>query len=196
MHQLINWLNKYREFEQLELLPLDVSNLSSNAWLAGFSDCDSNFLISYTYDSVEAKAKDIHLRYRLSQRQNYHRSSDLGISYLPIISNIGETFKGKTKSYNRNRINKKNNTNFIELGYLVTITSLAARTELIQYFSKFPLLSSKHLDFINWAEAHELVVSKKYKSLEGTAKLVELKNSMNSKRTQFNWEHLIAVDLK
>ena len=38
--------------------------------------------------------------------------------------------------------------------------------------------TSKYLDYQNWLEAHERVISKKYRSIDGTAKLVELKNSM------------------
>ena len=34
---------------------------------------------------------------------------------------------------------------------------LSEGNELKKYFSRFPLLSSKHLDYINWVESHELV---------------------------------------
>jgi hypothetical protein len=32
LHRLIHWLNEYNKFEKLDLLPLDNSNLNSNAW--------------------------------------------------------------------------------------------------------------------------------------------------------------------
>jgi len=73
---------------------------------------------------------------------------------------------------------------------LVTVSTLASRIALINYFLEFPLLSSKHLDYLNWVEAHELVSSKQYRTVEGTTKLLELKSSMNNKRSSFNWEHL------
>ncbi len=47
LHRLINWLNEYNKFERLDLQNLDNSNLMSNAWLAGFSDCYSNFLVTF-----------------------------------------------------------------------------------------------------------------------------------------------------
>lgn len=69
---------------------------------------------------------------------------------------------------------------------------------LINYLTNFPLFSSKHLDFLDWSD--HIRISKKYKSLDGTSKLISLKNSMNScrweatskgtKRTQFNWDSL------
>ena len=48
LHRLINWLNNKNKFETLELLPLDYSNILSNSWLAGFSDSDANFYISFS----------------------------------------------------------------------------------------------------------------------------------------------------
>lgn len=189
LHRMIHWLNEHNKFEKLDLLPLDNSNLNLNAWLAGFSDCDSNFLI--TYSNSNGIAKDIKLVFRISQRQIYHRDSELGTSYLPVLTDIAKVFKTKgerSSPFERNRVNQKNN--YIELGYLVTVSSLSSRIELINYFSNFPLLSSKYLDYQNWLEAHEIVISKKYRGIDGTAKLVELKNSMNSKRNYFSWNHL------
>ena len=54
----------------------------------------------------------------------------------------------------------------------------------------YPLFSSKHQDFINWREFYHIRLSRKYKTKEGTSKLIYLKNSMNTKRTQFNWDSL------
>ena len=130
---MIYWLNKYNKFDKLDLLSLDNSKLDSNAWLAGFSDCDSNFLI--TYSNSNGIAKGIKLEFRISQRQNYHRESELGTSYLPVLTEIAKQFKTKVTSFERNRVIKKNN--YIELGYLVTVSSLSSRIELINYFSKF-----------------------------------------------------------
>lgn len=59
---------------------------------------------------------------------------------------------------------------------------------LINYLTNFPLFSSKHQDFLDWSD--HIRISKKYKSLDGTSKLISLKNSMNTKRTQFNWDSL------
>ena len=67
LHRLIYWLNKYNKFDKLDLLYLDNSKLDSNAWLAGFSDCDSNFLI--TYSNSNGIAKGIKLEFRISQRK-------------------------------------------------------------------------------------------------------------------------------
>ena len=57
---------------------------------------------------------------------------------------------------------------------------------IIKYLTKHPLLSSKHQDFLDWYKIHKIRLTKKYKSLEGTSELIIHKNSMNTKRTQFN----------
>ena len=45
LHRAINWFNTYDNL-QLECLNLDNSPINSNAWLAGFTDSHSSFIIS------------------------------------------------------------------------------------------------------------------------------------------------------
>ena len=191
--RLINWLNNYGKFEKINILPAENSDILSNSWLAGYSDCDSNFLISFTTSNLGI-AKNIQLTYRLSQRQEYHRESSAGTSYLNILTTIATAFLIKPTLYQRERINPKTKQSYSEKGYLVTVKGLESRIALINYFTKFPLLSSKYLDYLNWVEAHELVNKKQYKTVVGTAKLLELKTSMNSLRTNFNWKHLDGLN--
>lgn len=70
LHRLIMWLNNYGKFDSLDLKGRDYSDIFTNSWLAGFSDCDSNFLI--TFNLNKSIAKNIHLTFRISQRQDYH----------------------------------------------------------------------------------------------------------------------------
>ena len=65
--------------------------------------------------------------------------------------------------------------------------------KLIAYFEKFPLMSSKRLDFMNWVEAYKISLLSRQspQEYEESVKKVQiLKSSINSKRTQFNWKHL------
>jgi hypothetical protein len=247
LHRLIIWLNNNGKFEPLELKGLDNSDIFSNSWFSGFSDCDSNFLI--TFNLTDNIAKNIQLTYRISQKQDYQQNlskgsnttttlklntenidcedlnlsqtinpiinEDLNIfkdersyskanseslkdqarknSYFPILSLIAQSLNTKATYFERKRILAKKDSIYIEKGYLVTAKSLISRLEVIDYFTKFPLLSSKHMDYLSWNKAHEIAVSKRYRTLEGTAELVKLKSSMNSQRTEFNWSHLSQV---
>jgi len=85
---------------------------------------------------------------------------------------------------------QRNKSNYIELAYEVRTTKKLSCDILINYLTNFPLFSSKDLDFLDWSEVHHIRKSKKYKYLDGTSKLISLKNSMNTKRTQFNWDSL------
>jgi LAGLIDADG endonuclease len=183
LHRLIIWLNQSGKFPFIEALPLDTSPLNTNAWLAGLLDADSNFLITFLLNT-NGLAYDVDLTMRLSQRQEYHRPSIFNTSYLAIMSAIGVIFGINVIEYVRIR----NVTT--ESGYLLRVKSLVSRLFLINYLDNYPLLSSKYLDYLDWRTAHDLVGSKSYRTIDGTTQLMRLKNSMNTKRTEFDWSHL------
>jgi hypothetical protein len=57
------------------------------------------------------------------------------------------------------------------------------------YFDKYPLLSSKRLDYLDWC----LIIDKWNNEVRSSQMIKEcllLKSQMNSKRTVFNWDHL------
>ncbi|MDP5229027.1 MAG: LAGLIDADG family homing endonuclease [Cellulophaga sp.] len=60
---------------------------------------------------------------------------------------------------------------------------------LIEYFSNSPLFSSKYLDYLDWLEAYKLkgVIKDSDKK---TNLITNHKNNMNTKRINFNWDHL------
>jgi len=58
--------------------------------------------------------------------------------------------------------------------------------KLISLFSKYTLNTSKYLDFWNFKEAFNLYHTREKLTEELIAKVLELKNSMNTKRTNFN----------
>ena len=79
---------------------------------------------------------------------------------------------------------------YIELAYEVRTLKKESCDLLIKYLTTYPLFSSKHQDYLDWKAAHKMRLDKSYSSIEGTSKLILLKNSMNTKRTQFNWDSL------
>ena len=72
--------------------------------------------------------------------------------------------------------------------YWIRTSSYQSSEILTTYLSKFPLFSSKYLDFISWQKVLNIMVKKEQvKKLE---EINNLKNNMNSKRTYLNWVHL------
>jgi hypothetical protein len=129
-------------YAPLEKKPLDMSPIESNGWFSGFSDADGNFSINIHKRSNKNSTR-VQLFYRLEINQNYHKTDPEGkkVSFFPIISKIG-TFLGVTV-YSRTRtINDK-------LFYSFTIIShnKKSNSKVCEYFNKFPLLSSKFLDY-------------------------------------------------
>jgi hypothetical protein len=67
--------------------------------------------------------------------------------------------------------------NYVELSFEVRTTKKASCAILMNYLSKYPLFSSKHQDFLSWRDLHKIRMSKEYKTIEGTRKLIYLKTA-------------------
>jgi len=78
-----------------------------------------------------------------------------------------------------------------------TITNTEGIYQLISIFDHFPLNSSKYLDFVNFKKAFELYLEKdnSLSKKELADRIIELKNSMNTKRTNtiLPKEHKITI---
>lgn len=58
------------------------------------------------------------------------------------------------------------------------------------YLDKFPLLSSKYLDYKAWSEVDDLMIKKHHYTDDGVIKIAKIKKSMNNLRVNYNWKHL------
>lgn len=167
LFKLIDWINLNHSMN-LDKFPLDITPLNSNSWLAGFIDSDGGFFI-------RCSLKQIICKFHLEQRMIYPQTLE---SYQPLLEKITLYFNVKLAI--RNRRNYKNSY------YIIRIENQNSIKILIDYLVKFPLLSSKHLDFLDWKKAFLIIISKE----EGRKNILNFKNSMNDKRTSFNWDHL------
>lgn len=98
---------------------------------------------------------------------------------------IANFLKSIVKPYFRIRPTRAN-----ENGFRVRATSISQRVILINYLMKFPLLSSKRLDFMDWIKGHDIRLNRSYKDPKGLQILYNIKNSMNKQRIHFDWDHL------
>ena len=189
LHRLIDWLNNRPENKQLIKLGIDSSAISSNSWLSGFIEADGNF-----YSGINLNSKNIvnsvKCYMRISQRKYYHitiQNNNYTNSYLPIMEEIK-----KFLSVSQLIVINRNRNNFIELGYEIRTVKKKSCDILIDYLTKYPLFSSKHLDYLNWLNIIEVQKESKNKTktIEYSNFILKLKKNMNTSRTIFNWKHL------
>lgn len=168
-----------------DILPLDTSPITSNRWAAGFIDADGHFAISIT------KRKNgntrIILRFSLEQRTTYHKYKDIysKSSYSPIIHALAEAFNGSVYSRTRT-LNDKTYTSFT----IITFTP-NSNLSICNYLDKYPLLSSKFLDYQSWKNI--VILRYEDNSNEEIIKIATfIRKDFNKARTTYNWDHLTS----
>ena len=173
LFKLIDWLNN-RFNLKIDKLSLDHSFIGSNSWLAGFIDADGNFSVRTTIKSVYPK---IECKFELSQRQIDHNKQS-NFSFLSIIANFLNT------TVKEIRITKP------KPEYRVRTVNIKGNLTLINYLDKFPLFSSKILNYKDWLKVFGYFKIKEHTKPESIKEIIKIKSKMNDKRTEFNWDHL------
>ena len=200
LNRCIDWLNYYiyynkesklastklilSKIQHIESKSLDNSPIESNSWLAGFTDADGHFSINIHKRSNKNSIR-VQLFYRLEIRQTYHRldNNDDKYSFFPIFSKLANYLGTNVLSRSRS-IGDKDFFSFI-----VISSSKNSLLKTSDYFNKFPLLSSKFLDYQSWLHILELQNSHKMTSLY-LDEALKIRKNFNKTRTVFCWEHL------
>jgi len=153
-----------------------------DAWLAGFFDADGSFSFSFSLNSDGIPVK-IRTKACLELRTNYHRGVVSLSSYLPILTLIADAFSVKTVNhYTRSSTGLSI--------YRVSILSLLSKSQLISYFDRFPLFSSKFLNYRDWVSVVDMVADRNMDLNVRGQRLTSIKSDFNTTRTTFNWNHL------
>lgn len=180
--KLLNTKNIISEINYLEKKPLDNSPIESNPWFSGFSDANSNFSINI-HKRSNTNSTRVQLYYRLEIRQTYHRDSIVGESFFPILSEIAKYLNTNVLS----RVREKGDKKFYS--FMVISHSKSNHNKIVEYFNKFPLLSSKILDFKSWAYILELQQLNPL-TTSYLDKAEKIRKDYNKTRITFNWDHL------
>jgi len=72
---------------------------------------------------------------------------------------------------------------------MVISHSKSSHNKIVEYFNKFPLLSSKFLDFKSWAYILELQQLNPL-TISYLEKAEKIRQNYNKTRITFNWNHL------
>jgi hypothetical protein len=163
------------------LYDINESNILQNAWLAGFIDADGSFDIRVS-QIIKGSAKNrVAARFRIEQKLVDTYSN---LAYEPIMKKIGSALNTNLNISMHNQGNKY---------WSIELSSNSSRAILVNYFSRFPLFSSKYLNYCDWLICHRLILSKNHTTEDSITLLFLLKKNMNSKRLSFTWNHLSTL---
>lgn len=184
LNRLIVFINDNYLLELvLKPKPLDNSNFNTNGWLSGFSDADGNFNINIS--KRKGNNHRIQLAFRIELRQLYGRLIEgKKESYFELCQKIASFFN--VSLYTRTRIFDKKEFLF----YLIIAHNFDSYIKVCEYFDKYPLLSSKYLNYMDWSYIVNLQKNKQHLTAEGSKKCIEIKNRFNKKRVYLSWTHL------
>ena len=159
----------------IQKLPLDKSDLSSNAWVSGFADADGNFIISlegvYGLNNSLSRGR-VKCCFSIKQRVIDKPTGDNCIAFFREVADLFQcniNFKAKNEMVFCAQSDKNH--------HLTTC-----------YFDKHPLMTSKYHNYLHFVEG--LSYLGRRLTLEEILEVCFIKNGMNNKRTFFNWDHL------
>ena len=178
LHKLIDWLNKNHN-TNFTKLPLKDSSLFEDGWLSGFIDSDGSFSVQHTKLENNAKKRKISCRLRIEQRMLDPITNE---SYFKVLTEISNFL-------NCSLLTRKQKSTGNEY-YTLTASSKLSLEIIVNYLEKYPLFSSKHLDYNDWKKIVLLIFEDKHYTEEGINKTDSVKNSMNRQRIKFTWDHL------
>ena len=136
-----------------------VNNLDPN-WVTGLTDAEGSFIIA-TPKSSSIMGKKVSLRFSLTQKAH-----SVGILYgLQIFFGCGQVIPS-SKGCMRYVVQKKED----------------IINKVIRHFEKYPLHTSKALNFNSFKEAAEIVVSGDHLNSKGLNQILSLKSNMNKNR--------------
>lgn len=190
LHRAIFW---YKDNMNIDIQPLglDQSSIDSNAWLAGFSDGDANFSITLTDRKKKGvvTSKRVQAFFRIELRQTYHREVSIeqgGVSYFDILDKISRYFT--VNLYSRSREQKDK----LFYSFMVIAHSANSHQKVIDYFDRYPLLSSKYLAYKDWKNVVEQIRLRDGKPLtpENVLEIQKIKDQFNNKRKIYDFSHL------
>jgi len=194
LHRAIIWYNDFESYS-INCLGLDISDIDSNAWLAGFTDGDGNFSITLTNRKKKGNitTKRVQAFFRIELRQNYHRgvSEKLGgISYFNILSKIAAYLNVNLLSRTRYLKDK------VFHAFIVISHNSLSHEKVISYFDRFPLYSTKYLAYKDWRGVIKQINARNGKklTLAEISQVEKIKSNFNSKRNTFDFSHLETLN--
>lgn len=178
LYKLIDWLNKNHN-TGIKKLPLNKDNLENNSWFSGFVDADGSFSVQHTKIENGAKKRKISCRLRIEQRILEPITNE---SYYCVLKKICLLLNCKLLT----KTQKSTNNSY----YTLAASSKTSLDVIIKYFNKYPLFSSKYLDYKDWEKVAYLIINNEHYTDNGINTVELVRSRMNTKRNDFYWNHL------
>jgi len=177
VNKLILWLNKHHN-TNYTYATLNEKSLDSDSWLSGFIDADGGFYIYYL-NKKDMNKEIFKFTLTIEQRMIDPLSKE---SYEIIMRKIADFFKVNLSI----RSQKSTGNSY----FRVVATSNISRAIIISYLDKYPLYTSKYLNYSDWKIGSEIKTRKSKMNENEKLKIISLKNNMNNKRIHYNWDHI------
>ena len=186
VNKLIIWLNLHNK-TNYSLLTKNEDSLNKDYWLTGFIDADGSFMINYKKKTEKNVNRDIiKLTLTIEQRM-----------FDPISKEKYESILSKIASFFNTNLRVRTQKSTGNCYYRIVATSYLSIVAVIDYLTRYPLQSSKRLNYLNFKKASLIKMSNKNKilSIEQKNIIFDLKENMNRKRTFYSWNHLNNSEL-
>ena len=142
----------YADFKKEIDFKLNLKKDLKNHWLAGFSESDTSFQIKILNQNNKV---EVRLNFQIDQKNK---------DVLLLIKD----FLGGNIGYRKSQ----------DL-YFYGSTSFGSAKNVINYFDKYHLLSSKHVNYLKWRKAYLIIQNKDYLTENDQDKLIKLKISID-----------------
>lgn len=172
---LIDWLNLKFLNLKLPKFSLNDEYILNNPWFSGFIDASGSFSIKTTNNHLGKKK--IECKFIIVQCRKDHNSNDK-IDFLDEIAKVLLT----TVKFIRN--------NKPKLEYSVRTVNLLGNLKLKYYLEKYPLFSSKYLDYKDWLKILKLFEKGRITHNYYFNYAFDIKSNVNDKRKTFIWNFL------
>lgn len=151
IQNILNHSN-YADFKKEIDFKLNLNKDLKTHWLAGFSEADTSFQIKIFHKNNKF---EVTLNFQIDQKNK---------EVLLLIRD----FLGGNVGYRKSQDT-----------YFYKSTNFGSAKNVINYFDKYHLLSSKHVNYLKWRKAYLIIQNKDHFTENGQYKLMKLKNTMN-----------------
>lgn len=132
-------------------------------WISGFVDAEGSFGVSASMKETSMKTS---MQFKITQKSMNKSVLEGIVDYFGV---------GKVHTDNSFTATLK--------FQIQDIPSI--REKVIPHFDKYPLMSSKYMDYTDWKNAVQIIYDKEHLNQEGQNKILEIKDRINNSRNEF-----------